>query len=208
MIIAVDGPAASGKGTLARRLAQHFGLRYLDTGALYRAVARNLQRAGFRLDDVWAALAAARGLNPETLDDAGLRLRGVGEAASIVARIPQVRLALLDYQRAFARRLPGAVLDGRDIGTVVCRDADAKLYVTATSEVRAGRRLREWQLRGEQTTYDAVLADIVARDLRDSERSASPLRPARDAILLDTSDLDIDVAFDAAVGLIKRKISQ
>jgi len=208
MIIAVDGPAASGKGTLARRLAQHFGLGYLDTGALYRAVARDVERAGFRLNDVWAAVAAARSLNPEALDDEGLRLRGVGEAASIVARIPQVRAALLEYQRAFARHSPGAVLDGRDIGTVVCRDADAKLYVTATSAVRAGRRFREWQSRGEQTTYDAVLADVEARDLRDSDRSASPLKPACDAILLDTSDLDIDTVFEAAVGLIKRKISQ
>ncbi len=208
MIIAVDGPAASGKGTLARRLAQHFGLGYLDTGALYRAVARDVQRAGFRLQDVWAAVAAARGLNPETLDDEGLRLRGVGEAASIVARIPQVRTALLEYQRAFARRSPGAVLDGRDIGTVVCRDADAKLFVTATPEVRARRRHREWQLRGEQTTYETVLADIKARDLRDTDRSVSPLLPASNAFLLDTSDLDIEAVFDAAVELIKRKISQ
>lgn len=206
MIIAVDGPAASGKGTLARRLAQHFGLRYLDTGALYRAVARDVERAGFRLQDVWAAVAAARSLEPETLDDEGLRSRGVGEAASIVARIPQVRAALLAYQRAFARRSPGAVLDGRDIGTVVCRDADAKLFVTASPEVRARRRQREWQMRGEQTTYETVLADIKARDLRDTGRSVSPLRPASNAILLDTSDLDIEAVFDAAVGLIKRKI--
>ena len=141
---------------------------------MYRAVARDVERAGFRLQDVWAAVAAARGLNPETLDDEGLRLRGVGEAASIVARIPQVRAALLEYQRAFAQRSPGAVLDGRDIGTVVCRDADAKLFVTATPEVRARRRHREWQLRGEQTTYEAVLADIKARDLRDTDRSVSP----------------------------------
>ena len=207
MIIAVDGPAASGKGTLARRLAKHFGLQYLDTGALYRAVARDVQRAGFRLDDVWAAVALARGLDPESLNDEDLRLRGVGEAASIVARILPVRAALLDYQRAFAERPPGAVLDGRDIGTVVCRDADAKLYVTATAQVRAQRRLREWQSRDEQTSYDIVLADIQARDLRDKGRTASPLKPAADAILLDTTDLDIEAVFDAAVGLIKRKMT-
>ena len=208
MIVAVDGPAASGKGTLARRLAQHFGLRYLDTGSLYRAVARDVLTAGFRLEDAWAAVAAARGLDPDTLDDEGLRARGIGEAASIVARIPQVRNALLDYQRAFAASPQGAVLDGRDIGTVVCRDADAKLYVTATPEVRAERRYREWVSRGEDTTYDVVLAEIKARDIRDQGRAASPLRPASDAMLLDTSDLDIEAVFDAAIGLIKRKISQ
>ncbi len=154
MIIAVDDPAASGKGTLARRLARHFNLNYLDTGSLYRAVARDVMARGFRLDDTWAAVAAARALDPATLADPSLRERGIGEAASIVARIPEVRAALLDYQRSFARRPPGAVIDGRDIGTVVCPDADAKIFVTATPEVRAQRRFQELKDRGENARYE------------------------------------------------------
>lgn len=208
MIIAVDGPAASGKGTLAKRIAAHFGLAHLDTGALYRAVARDVARAGFRLDDTWAAVAYARGLDPATLDDAALREAHVGEAASIVARIPEVRAALLGFQREFARRPGGAVLDGRDIGTVVCPDADAKLFVTATPQERARRRHLELTGRGEAVGYEAVLSDIEARDARDAGRGAAPLKVAADADLLDTTDLDIEAAFDAAVGLIKRKIGQ
>jgi cytidylate kinase len=208
MIIAVDGPAASGKGTLAKRIAAHFGLAHLDTGALYRAVARDVAKAGFRLDDTWAALAIARGLDPATLDDPCLREAHVGEAASIVARIPEVRAALLGYQRAFAARPPGAVLDGRDIATVVCPDAAAKLFVTATPEERARRRHAELAGRGEAVPFEAVLADIRARDARDAGRGAAPLRMAPDADLLDTTELDIEAAFDAAVGLIKRKIGQ
>lgn len=208
MIIAVDGPAASGKGTLAKRIASHFGLAYLDTGALYRAVARDVTKAGFRLDDPWAAVAAARGLDPSTLADPALREAHVGEAASIVARIPEVRAALLGYQRAFAARPPGAVLDGRDIATVVCPDADAKLFVTASPEERARRRHAELAGRGEEVAYETVLADIRARDARDADRRAAPLRMAADADLLDTTELDIEAAFDAAVGLIKRKIGQ
>lgn len=208
MIIAVDGPAASGKGTLAKRIASHFGLAYLDTGALYRAVARDVTKAGFRLDDPWAAVAAARGLDPSTLADPALREAHVGEAASIVARIPEVRAALLGYQRAFAARPPGAVLDGRDIATVVCPDADAKLFVTASPEERARRRHAELAGRGEEVAYETVLAYIRARDARDADRRAAPLRMAADADLLDTTELDIEAAFDAAVGLIKRKIGQ
>jgi cytidylate kinase len=208
MIIAIDGPAASGKGTLATRIAERFGLNHLDSGLLYRATARDVRRSGKALDDAEAAAAAARLLDPATLDDPELRGPGAGEAASIVARFPAVRAALLAFQREFARRPPGAVLDGRDIGTVVCPDADVKIYVTATPEVRARRRYLELQSRGEAATYDGVLADIRRRDERDAGRDASPMRPAEGAFLLDTSNLDIEAAFDAAVGVILRKAGQ
>jgi cytidylate kinase len=208
MIIAIDGPAASGKGTLAKRIAELWGLPCLDTGLLYRAVARDVVLLGFRLDDPWAALIAARSLHPAELLDPDLRTPQAGDAASIVARIPQVRTALLVYQRAFATQPRGAVLDGRDIGTVVCPDADAKIYVTARTEVRAQRRFLECQERGEAVTLEGILADIRRRDERDASRGSAPMRPAADADLLDTSDLDIEAAFDAAVGLIKRKIGQ
>jgi len=208
MIIAIDGPAASGKGTLAMRIAAHFGLAHLDTGLLYRAVARDVKRNGGALEDHVAAVTAARELDPATLDDPALRGVGAGEAASIVARIPQVRAALLEFQRSFARRPPGAVLDGRDIGTVVCPDADVKIFVTATPEIRAQRRHLERQSRGEAVTYEAVVADIRRRDERDAGREAAPMRPAADAILLDTSNLDIEAAFDTAVGVITKKVGQ
>jgi cytidylate kinase len=207
MIIAIDGPAASGKGTLARRLAEHLGFACLDTGLLYRAVGRDVARQGFRLDDTWAAVAAARGLDPATLTDPGLRGTAAGDAASIVARIPQVRAALLAYQRDFARQAPGAVLDGRDIGTVVCPNADVKIFVTATPEVRAKRRFAEFAALGMDVAYETVLADIRTRDARDAGRANAPMAVATDAMLLDTSNLSIEATFDAAVGLIKRKIS-
>lgn len=206
MIVAIDGPAASGKGTLAKRLADHLGFHCLDTGLLYRAVARDVARHGFRLDDVWAAVAAARGLDPGTLEDPSLRGTAAGDAASIVARIPEVRAALLAYQRDFARRAPGAVLDGRDIGTIVCPDADVKIFVTATPEVRARRRFAEFEARGQGVAYETVLSDIKTRDARDAGRPNAPMVVAGDAMLLDTSNLSIEAAFDAAVGLIKRKI--
>lgn len=208
MIIAIDGPAASGKGTLARMIARHFGLPCLDTGLLYRAVARDVLARGFRLDDTWAVVSMARSLDPETLDDEELRAPGVGEAASRVAGIPEVRAALLEYQRAFARKPPGAVLDGRDIGTVVCPDADAKIFVTATPEVRARRRFLERQAQGEPVTYEQILELIKNRDARDAGRDSAPMRRAEDADLLDTTEMGIEAAFDAAVGLILRKISQ
>jgi cytidylate kinase len=213
MIIAIDGPAASGKGTLAKRIGAHFGFPVLDTGLLYRAVARDVAAAGQPLDDVRAATEQAKRLDPASFDDPSLRGGEAGDAASIVARIPEVRAALLDYQREFARRAPGAVLDGRDIGTVVCPDADVKIYVTATPEIRAKRRYLELQTRWLEgappaPTYEDVLADIVSRDERDAGRTAAPMKMAADADLLDTSDLDIEAAFDAAVGLIKRKIGQ
>lgn len=208
MIIAIDGPAASGKGTLAKRVAELWGLPCLDTGLLYRAVARDVVVRGFRLDDQWAGLAMARSLDPAELSDPELRGPKAGDKASIVARMPLVRAALLTYQRQFARQPGGAVLDGRDIGTVVCPQADAKIYVTARPEVRARRRYNEYVGRSEPVTYEDILADIVIRDERDASRGNAPMRPAEDACLLDTSDLDIEAAFDAAVGLIKRKIGQ
>lgn len=206
--IAIDGPAASGKGTLAQRIAAHYGLAWLDTGLLYRAVARDVLGRGASLEDEAAAVAAARSLDPASLDDPGLRLPGVGDAASMVAKIPAVRRQLLAFQRDFARQEPGAVLDGRDIGTVVCPAADVKIFVTAKVEVRARRRFEEQRAKGEPVTYAAVLELIERRDERDAGRADAPMRPAEDAILLDTTELDIEAVFEAAVGLIKRKIGQ
>lgn len=208
MIIAIDGPAASGKGTLARLVAKHFGLRYLDTGSLYRAVARDSRARGFDLRDAASVVIVANSLDPATLDDAGLRDPGIGEAASIVAGIPEVRAALLQYQRDFALTPPGAVLDGRDIGTVVCPDADVKIFVSARPEVRAQRRFRERELAGEGISYDQVLELIRQRDERDASRGAAPMQAASDAHLMETSQMDIQQSFDAAVGVIKRKIGQ
>ena len=205
MIVAIDGPAASGKGTLARRLAVHFGLPELDTGALYRAVARDVTSRGLKLDDVWAAVTAARVLDPGTLADPALRGRMAGEAASVVAKIPEVRAALLKFQRDFASQPSGAVLDGRDIGTVVCPGATVKIYVTASPAERARRRHTELSNAGTDISYAEVLEQIVVRDKRDSERDIAPLRPAADAALLDTTHLDIDAAFRAAVDLIEAK---
>ena len=202
MIIAIDGPAASGKGTLAKRIAAHYGLHHLDTGKLYRAVARDTLAAGGDPSDERVALKAARALDPGSFDDPHLRTPALGEAASLVARHPEVRKTLLAYQRAFARKKPGAVIDGRDIGTVVCPDADVKLFVTATPEERARRRYREFNEDGVIITQREVLADILARDARDQNRPVAPLRKAEDAALLDTTNLDIDAAFRAAIGLI------
>lgn len=204
MIIAIDGPAASGKGTLAKRLAAHLGFHVLDTGLLYRAVARDIERANFRLDDRWAALAAARNLNPATLDDPALRGVPSGDKASVIAKIPEVRAALLQYQRDFARQSPGAVLDGRDIGTVVCPNADIKIYVTATPEERARRRHLEHQARGEPATYGDLLADIRSRDARDSSRAIAPLAAAPDAIHIDTTTMGADAVFAAALKVVTR----
>jgi cytidylate kinase len=208
MIIAIDGPAASGKGTLAKRIAAHFGYGCLDTGLLYRAVARDVLARNGSLEDAKLAARIARTLDAHSLDDPGLRLPGVGDAASVVAKHPEVRAALLELQRDFARQEPGAVLDGRDIGTVVCPDADVKIFVTADVEKRAQRRFEEMRARGEPVTYDRVLEVIRRRDERDAGRADAPMKPAEDAILLDTSDLDIEQTFATAVGLIKRKIGQ
>ena len=198
MIIAIDGPAASGKGTLASRIAAHFALAHLDTGLLYRAVARDVSRRGGRLDDEVAAARAARELDPESLDDPSLRDQGLGEAASIVARFPEVRDAVLFYQRDFVRRRGGAVLDGRDMGTVIAPHAPAKLYVTARPQVRAERRWRQLIAQGEAVSLEAIIADIAKRDARDGGRDAAPMRPAHDAVLLDTSEMSISAAADAA----------
>ena len=208
MIIAIDGPAASGKGTLAKRIAAHFDLPHLDTGLLYRAVARDLRQRGGNLEDSQLAAALARDLDPATLDDPSLRGPQLGEAASLVAKFPEVRTALLGVQRTFAAQQRGAVLDGRDIGTVVCPQATVKLYVTATPEVRARRRHLEMIGRGETVDYAVVLADIQRRDARDAGRDAAPMRPACDAIFLDSSNLDIETAFEMAVGAITRKVGQ
>jgi cytidylate kinase len=175
---------------------------------IYRAVARDVRRRGGRLDDPVAAAAAALALDPATLDDPVLRGQGMGDAASIVARIPQVRDALLRFQQAFVARPGGAVLDGRDIGTVVCPHADIKIFVTATPEVRAERRYREKIERGESTSYEAVLDDIHRRDRRDRDRLQAPMRPAEDAFLLDTSNLDIETAFNIVVGVISKRVGQ
>jgi cytidylate kinase len=202
MIIAIDGPAASGKSSIARMVAQHYGLPHLDTGSLYRAVARDVLKAGAKLDDCAAAEQAAKSLDPAELADPELRKRGCGEAASVVAAIPEVRSALLAFQRAFAGQPGGAVVEGRDIGTVVCPDADAKIFLTATLEGRAQRRYLELRGYGLDITKDKVRDEIAERDRRDTTRPVSPLRKADDAHLLDTTDLDIEKAFLAAVKLI------
>jgi len=197
-VIAVDGPAASGKGTIAQGLARCYGYPALDTGLLYRAVGWTVRQAGQDLDDEFAAMAAARGLEPDQLDNPQLRDRAAGEAASRVAVHLGVRGALLAFQRDFAAREPGAVIDGRDIGTVIAPDAPAKLFVTARPEIRADRRWRQLVAQGETVSLDEVLADIHRRDERDSGRAAAPLIAAPDAVLLDTSEMTIDNAADAA----------
>lgn len=203
MIIAIDGPAASGKGTIGKRLAAHYGFRHLDTGLLYRAVARDLLAAGADLTNEARAVAAAQAIDPGTFGNAELKSHRIGEAASVISVIQPVRAALLDFQRSFASGAPGAVLDGRDIGTVICPDADVKIFVTAAPEVRASRRAREMKERGEAANEAEILADIRRRDERDSSRVAAPLKAAPDAHLLDTSDLDIDGAVRAAIDIVE-----
>ena len=199
LIIAVDGPAASGKGTIAARLARTYGLPHLDTGLLYRAVGVGVLDAGGSLDDEAAAVTVARALKAESLQDADRLTSGeAGEAASRVAGYPGVRAALLEFQRAFAAQPDGAVLDGRDIGTVIAPDAPAKLFITATPEVRATRRWKQLTGRGDVIAYEDMLADIMRRDERDAGRGAAPMVQAKDAVLLDTTDMDIETAFDAA----------
>ncbi len=204
MIIAIDGPAASGKGTLAKRLAAHYGLSHLDTGLLYRATAKAMLDADNSLQDVEAAVSAARGLALIDFDAEALRGREMGEAASIVAAIPHVRDALHQVQRNFAHRPGGAVLDGRDIGTVICPDADVKIFVIASPEARAQRRALELGQRGEKVPYASILADIKKRDTRDSERAAAPLKAAPDAVVLDTTNLSVEAAFLAACNIVEK----
>ncbi len=202
LVIAIDGPASSGKGTLARRLASHYKLPHLDTGLLYRAVAAAMLEQNAALDDAMVAGVCARKLDIRNLDATKLRRIKLGEAASIVSAHGEVREALLKAQRDFAATPPGAVLDGRDIGTIVCPDAPVKLYVTASAEVRAARRQAEYQARGQNILLAEVLENIKKRDARDMGRANAPLKQAKDALLLDTSNLDIEEAFKTAVGMI------
>lgn len=205
MIVAIDGPAASGKGTLARRIAADYALPHLDTGLLYRAVGAALLAAGGDLGDVSAAVAVARTLDLAKFTEEALKAGPVGEAASRVAAIPEVRAALLKLQQDFARQPGGAVLDGRDIGTVIAPEAEVKIFVTATPEARAERRLRELLDRGETVTFDDVLADIRRRDERDAGRGAAPLKQAPDAVLLDNTLLDKDQSWLVAVAIVERR---
>jgi cytidylate kinase len=203
MIIAIDGPAASGKGTIARRIAAHYGLPHLDTGLIYRAVGKAVRDSGVPLTDESGAVRAAQSLDPASFADPALKSAAAAEAASVVSAFPSVRTALVEFQRAFAARPPGAVLDGRDIGTVICPDAAVKIFVDAAPEIRARRRTGELAARGEPADYATVLADIRARDDRDRNRAAAPLRPAPDAHLLDTSKMDIETAVRAAIDIVE-----
>jgi len=209
IIVAIDGPAAAGKGTLARRVADALGLAYLDTGSLYRAVGLKVLEAGQDPDDADAAVSASKTLTVDDLARPDLRGEGVADAASRVSAIPAVREALLAFQRHFAHSPPnglrGAVLDGRDIGTVVCPEACAKLFVTASTEERARRRHEDLRARGEAPTFDAVLRDMEARDARDAARAAAPLRSAEDARVLDTSNLDVDSALRTALAVVRSR---
>lgn len=212
IVIAVDGTAASGKGTLAKKLAQHFGFAHLDSGSLYRLVALAVVDAGGDPSRELDAVAAARGIDASKRDDARIRSAEIGRAASMVSVFPGVRQALLSFQRAFAAHPPGgaigAAIDGRDIGTVICPEATAKLFVDAMPEVRAHRRWLELKGRGELADEARLLADILDRDKRDSGRAISPSRPAADALLLDTTHLDIDAAFAAALALVQPTVEE
>ena len=203
MIIAIDGPAASGKGTLGKRLAHHYHFRHLDTGVSYRAVAKALLDAGAELTDEAQAVAAALELDPEKFGHPMLKTQAIGEAASVVSAFPRVREALLTFQRQFAAEPPGAVLDGRDIGTVICPDADVKIFVVADPAVRARRRALEMRARGETADEALVLADILKRDERDKNRAIAPLKAAADAHVLDNSHLDIEAGVKAAIAIVE-----
>jgi cytidylate kinase len=203
MIIAIDGPAASGKGTLARRLAQHYGYRHLDTGVIYRAVAHALLQKGVDLQDERLAVKAAMELDPEALGNPALKSHDVGSAASVVSAIPAVREVLLDFQRQFAASPPGAVLDGRDIGTVICPNAEVKIFVVADPRVRAHRRALEAKARGEEADEAKILENIIQRDERDQNRASAPLKQAEDAYLLDNTNLDIEAGVRAAIDIVE-----
>lgn len=203
-VIAIDGPAASGKGTLARRLAEYFHLPHLDSGLLYRATACVLLDNGASLLDEALAERAARGLSLTDFDARRLRSRELGEASSIVASLPAVRAALIDLQRQFATRAEGAVIDGRDIGTVICPEASVKIFVTASPETRAQRRVIELIAAGETADYTSILYEVKQRDARDLTRSISPLVAANDAVMLDTTELDRDAAFNAALAIVQK----
>jgi cytidylate kinase len=203
MIIAIDGPAASGKGTLAKRLAAHYRLRHLDTGLLYRAVAQAVLAAGHDLRNPLRAAAIAMTIDPARFDEEALKSHEIGEAASLVSTVPEVRAALFNFQQEFAATPPGAVLDGRDIGTVICPQADVKIFVTASPQVRAHRRWLESRRNAQPVTEDEILSDILRRDERDTGRAVAPLTPAPDAHLLDTTRLDVEAAVAAAIALVE-----
>jgi CMP/dCMP kinase len=203
MIIAIDGPAASGKGTLGKRLAKHYGYRHLDTGVIYRAVAYAMLQADLDLHDEALAVSAALALDVEKFGDPVLKTQKVGAAASVVSAIPRVREVLVNFQRRFAADPPGAVLDGRDIGTVICPHAEVKIFVVADPKVRAHRRTLEARARGEQADEALVLDDILKRDERDKNRAVAPLKPAADAYLLDNSNLDIEAGVRAAIDIVE-----
>jgi CMP/dCMP kinase len=203
MIIAIDGPAASGKGTLGKRLAKHYGYRHLDTGVIYRAVAKALLDAGADLNNEVLAVSAALELDPEKFGNPALKTQLVGDAASVISAHPRVREVLMNFQRQFAADPPGAVLDGRDIGTVICPHADVKIFVLADPRVRARRRTLEARTRGEEVDEADVLADILKRDERDRNRAVAPLKPAEDAYLLDNSHLDIEGGVRAAIEIVE-----
>jgi cytidylate kinase len=208
MIIAIDGPAAAGKGTLSRRIAEEYGFHHLDTGLTYRATAKALLDAGLPLDDEAVAERMAREVDLGGLDRSVLARHEIGEAASKIAVMPPVRRALVEAQRRFAQEAPGTVLDGRDIGTVVCPDAPVKFYVTASPEVRAKRRYDEIVANGGDADYAAIYEDVKRRDERDMGRADSPLKPAEDAHLLDTSEMSIEAAFQAAKAIIDERLSR
>ncbi|MED5549360.1 MAG: (d)CMP kinase [Pseudomonadota bacterium] len=205
MIIAVDGPLASGKGTIARALADHFGLPHLDTGSLYRATGLAVIEAGIDPDDAEACARLAAQLDLAAIDEDRIRTAEAGSMASRVAAIPQVREALFDLQRAFATQPGGAILDGRDIGTVICPDAEVKLFVTADAETRARRRWEELRAKGETLSFEAMLEQTRERDARDAERTDAPMKPADDATLLDTSSLSIDAAVATAIRIVEKR---
>jgi cytidylate kinase len=202
MVIAIDGPAASGKGTIARMIASHYGLAYLDTGSIYRALGYKLIHAGKDPLDEIAAVEFAQSISPKDLENPDLYEEGIGNAASIVSSIPDVRNVLFDFQRNFAQAPSGAVLDGRDIGTVICPDADFKFFITADLDARATRRYKQLQNKGNPIIYQSVLEDLQRRDERDSKRSAAPLKIADDAIHIDTTDMDVAEVFNAIVSTI------
>jgi cytidylate kinase len=206
VVIAVDGTAASGKGTIAKKLAAHFGFHHLDSGSLYRLVALGVSDAKGDPDDVDDALKAARAIDPAKANDPRIRSAEIGRMASQVSVFPKVRAALLEYQREFAARQPGAVIDGRDIGTIVCPSAQAKLFVDAAPEIRAHRRWLELKAYGDARDEAAILKEIRERDARDAARAVAPMKPAQDAALLDTSALDIDAAFKAALAIVERSL--
>jgi len=202
MIIAIDGPAASGKGTLAKRLAEHFDLEYLDTGSIYRALGYKILEAGESPEDEEVAVKMANEITAEDLKNPHLYDEGIGRAASIVAVIPKVRDALFQFQRDFAKSEKGAVLDGRDIGTVICPDADLKFYITADIEARATRRYKQLQNQGISVIYQSVLEDLQRRDERDSGRAVAPLAIAEDAVNIDTTDMQVSEVFDEIVAVV------